>query len=119
MKTEPKLIKEGFVVITPTICQGDCLAWTTEDDNGEEIPDVFDTEEEALKEQADLQADLLDQFVKGEREFPGWAPEEYIARYEEYEDGTIYVSTLASEDGEDYGGDEILETTLQEWRKNR
>jgi hypothetical protein len=119
MKTEPKLIKEGFTVITPTIFQGDTLCWATEDDNGDDIPSVFDTEEEALKEIADIKMDELRQFINGEREFPGWTPEEYIARYEEYEDGTIYVSTLASENGEDYGGDEILETTLEQWRKNR
>jgi hypothetical protein len=109
---EPKLIKEGFVVITPTICQGDVMAGHEIGDDDIPMPVVFDTEEEAWKEIADIMVTGLKQFIDGERDFEdtGWTPEDYVALYQEFDNGEFVIS-----DGE---GNPIIETTLQEWREN-
>lgn len=105
------LVREGWVVITPTLCQGDTMAWSTENDEEEAIPIVFDTEEEAWKEIAEDMINQLQQFVDGERELEdtNFGTEEYVAQYKEFDDGVIIV----------YNNEEnILRTTLKEWREN-
>lgn len=120
MKNEPKIVKEGYVVITPTICQGDVMAWSTEDDDGEAIPTVFDTEEDAWKEIADSMIEELQQFIDGERELEdtNFGTEDYVAQYEEFDNGEIVVSSLPGRE-DSYGGNPIIETTLEKWRANR
>lgn len=107
-----KVAKQGFVVITPTLCQGDTMAWAIEDEEGV-FPDVYDTEEEAWKEIADSMITELQQFVSGEREFEdtSFCTDEWVASYTEYEDGEILVH--------DEEGIPIIETTLEKWRSER
>lgn len=113
---EPKIVKEGYVVITPTLIQGEVMACSTEDDDGVIVPTVFDTEEDAWKDIADSMIEELQQFVDGERELEdtNFGTEDYVARYKEYENGKIQVYYLN-------GNDEnvFIETTLEKWKADR
>lgn len=40
-------MKQKFIIITPTICQGDIPAWFESNDGEPERPMVFDTEKDA------------------------------------------------------------------------
>jgi len=115
---EQKLVRQGFVVITPTLCQGDVMAWSVDEEGKELMPDVFDTIKDAQLEMLDTLEEHIRQFKSGEREWENIDFDfggEYIAEYFEYDDGTICVYDL------DHGGMNapIIETTLQEWRANR
>lgn len=105
--------QQGFVVITPTIIDGDIIAWTTEDANDEAIPVIYPTAEAAWKEIADTMVTCLRQFINGEREFEDteFATEDYVAPIDWYDDDSIAVW--------DEMGNPIIEITLKEWRKQR
>lgn len=107
------ILKEGWVVITPTICQGDIMAWSTEDGKGNDLPDVYETKEDAWREIAETMVIELQQFIDEERElkYTDFDTQDYVVMYQEDKDGTIIVS--------DEEGDTIIKTTLEEWRKNR
>ncbi len=105
----------GYVVITPTLCQGDTMAWSeTEGSEDDAMPVVFETEDAAWKEIADSLIHELQQFVDGERErdetgaFDG--AEDYVAKFHMDEKGNMTVST---------DGVPVIEITLEQWRKNR
>lgn len=113
MTQEPEIRREGWVVITPTVFQGNVLAWCTEEEGGA-IPDVFESEEKAWKEIVDNYIDELQQFVDGERELDETSltgPSEYPAIYVEFVDDSFIVFNE--------GGDPIIEDTLDEWRSKR
>lgn len=113
--TTRKVIKEGYVAVTPTLCQGDTLAWSIETEGEALIPWVFQTEDSVWKMIAEMMVEELQQFIDGERnrEDVSWCgPEEYVARYIEYDNGDIEVSELGY-------GQRIITTTLQEWKDNR
>ena len=107
-----QIVREGYVVITPTLCQGDTIAWSTEDDQSNAIPDIYDTPELAWKEIADDIKTNLTQFIEGDRslEDTDFGSEEYVALYQEFDNGDIVVS--------DDQGNPIIETTLETWRAN-
>lgn len=110
-----KVVKEGYVAITPTLCQGDTIAWSEETDDEEPIPWVFKTEDDVWKEIAEMMITELQQFIDGERdkEDVSWnGPEDYVARYVEYDNGDIEVSDIEF-------GHRIIQTTLEEWRASR
>ncbi len=104
--------KEGYIAVTKMI-YGDDICWATEDDNGDDIPDVYSTKEEVWKEIADSMIQELQQFITGERELEhtDFEPQHFVAHYQQLVDGTIVVS--------DDEGNPIIKTTLDEWRKNR
>lgn len=102
----------GWVVITTTLCQGNVLAGSTEDDDGNTIPIIHDTEEAAWTDIADDMITTLQQFVDGERslEDTSFSAEDFVAELYWYEDDTLVVY--------DEQGNPIIETTIQEWRDN-
>ena len=90
------------------------MAWSeTEDDEDAAVPVVFDTKEAAWKEIAEGIVTELQQFIDGEREYEdtSWATDEYVANYQQFEDGSIVVH--------DEEGNPIIETTLDKWRAAR
>lgn len=106
------IIKEGWVVITSTMC-GDVLTWAEQEQGKKEVHCVFKSIRDAQLEILDTVEEHIRQFKDEEREFEeiNFGEEEYIGLYQECEDGTITVS--------DEEGNPIIETTLEEWRKNR
>ena len=110
---EREFKKQGYVVITPTLFQGDTLVWNTEDDKGETIPIVFDKLKEAQVEMLDDLGLEIEQFKDGERDFEDIDFDmggQYIANIDWTTLDEIYVF--------DMEGEEILSTTLEEWRKS-
>lgn len=107
-----KLKRDGWVVITPTICQGDIMAAHLEDKKGLRQPDIYKTEDKAWKEIAYWMIAELQGFINGDRsrEETRFDTDDYVAFYQEWENGDICIS--------DDQGNSIIETTLQKWREN-
>jgi hypothetical protein len=110
---ENKIVKTGWAVITPTICDGDVLSWATYDENDVALPLVYETKEAAWKEIAENMIEVLQQFIDDERDLEDtdFATDDDVYMYEQHEDGTIIVKTEE--------GGIVVQTTLQEWRANR
>lgn len=106
-----KAIK-GYCVLTNTI-SGQELVWSVEEpDNGGIYPEVFLSEQEARARMLDDLYEYIRQYKEGERQWDEiiWPVDEYeVCTIEISEDGTLVVWT---EDGHP-----IIETTLDEWRK--
>lgn len=70
--------KRRWIVVTPTLCQGDVPGYWGEDDK----PLTFETEREAWKEVADTQIMKLQEFIDDETrshdEVPEFEPEDYV-----------------------------------------
>lgn len=62
-------MKQAFVIMTSTICQGDIIGCWTEDATGNIVPSTYDTEVDAWKEIADTMVTTLQDFIDGERSF--------------------------------------------------
>ena len=60
-------MKQSFVIMTNTICQGDIIGCWTEDAVGNRVPCTFETEVDAWKEIANDMIEPLRQFIAGER----------------------------------------------------
>jgi len=82
-------IKHRWVVVTPTVCQGDIPAYWGEGDE----PITYATEREAWKEVADTQIMKLNEFIDDETrdsdEMPEFEPEDYVINCDVHPDGTI------------------------------
>lgn len=113
---EPKIVKQGYVVITPTLCQGNRLAWSSQKEGEEVHPLIFNSVRDAQLEIIELLEDNIQQFKDGERDWEdigGGLEDEFIAEYIEYEDGAILIYDL-----DDTDKIPIIETTLSKWRNN-
>ena len=109
---------KGYTVLTQVL-SGWELMWrtTSEESNGEDFPQVFETERAAQLEILDDLQDDIEQFKAGEREWDEihWPDNEYMVAYIEIsEDGKIVVK----DDSECLltDGPTLIETTLQLWR---
>lgn len=60
-------MKQAFVIMTDTICQGAIIGCWGDDKDGKRYPELFDTEVDAWKEIADTMVTTLQQFIDGER----------------------------------------------------
>ena len=82
-------IKHRWIVVTPTICQGDVPAYWGEGDE----PVTYATEREAWKEVADTQIMKLNEFIDDETrdldEVPEFEPEDYVIECDVHPDGVI------------------------------
>jgi hypothetical protein len=90
MNPEPK---NRWIIVTPTICQGDIPAYWDEDDK----PVTYATQREAWKEIADTQIMKLQEFIDDETrdddEVPEFEPEDYIIPCDVHPDGVIATET--------------------------
>ena len=70
----------GYCVLTSTI-SGWELVWRTisEDSDGEDVPEIYDTELDAQKAIAQEQIDICNEFLSGDRQWDEmiWVNEEY------------------------------------------
>lgn len=82
-------IKHRWIVVTPTVCQGDIPAYWGEGDE----PITYATEREAWKEIADTQIMKLNEFIDDETsdpdEVPEFEPEDYVIDCDVHPDGVI------------------------------
>ena len=107
---------KGYVVLTQVL-SGWELVWrtTSEESNGEDFPQVFETERAAqLEILDDLQSDI-EQFKDREREYEeiSWPDSEYtVAKIVIYEDGEMMVYQ-----GDDDAPQPVFITSLDTWRK--
>lgn len=99
---------EGFIVLTDTLCQGLVPAWSTTNEQGEEVPLVYKTERAAFLEIIDEIEEHIRQFKMGERDFHSinFGEEESVAAVTVAENGD-----MTFEDGT------VL--TLAQWREQR
>ncbi len=56
-----------YEVLTYTLCDGWVNCWTVTEDNGEEVPDTFDSYEDAEAEVLEFLSDIEDEIKNGER----------------------------------------------------
>lgn len=80
MNTEPK---NQWIIVTPTMCQGDVPAYWDETNK----PVTYATEREAWKEVADTQTMKLREFI--DNEVPEFEPEDYIIACKVHPNGVI------------------------------
>ena len=107
---------KGYTVLTQVL-SGWELVWrtTSEESNGEDFPQVFETERAAqLEILDDLQSDI-EQFKHEEREWDEihWPDNEYIVARIQIENGEIKVWTY----GLDVEEHIVIETDIETWRK--
>lgn len=57
------MIHSKWIILSPTLCQGDIPAWFGDDDR----PILYESKDEAYKEIADSMIQELQQFIDGER----------------------------------------------------
>ena len=107
---KPKLVKEGYVVVQDTICQGTVILHKIIDDDDVYHPEVYDTIEDAWKSIASDMMMCLQQFLDGERDLEDtdFGPDGTPAFYQEWSNGEFTVS--------DQAGNPIIEWNLKEWR---
>ena len=81
--------KHRWIIVTPTVCQGDIPAYWDEGDE----PITYATEREAWKEVADTQIMKLNEFIDDETrdhdEVPEFQPEDYVIPCDVHSDGAI------------------------------
>ena len=109
-----KAIK-GYCVLTDTL-SGPELVWRIQEET-EEVPQVFESEDAARKEIAGDIKDDLQEFIEGDRDWEEihQMAEYIIAEIEIDEDGRILVFETGISGDIRHG---ILETTLESWREN-
>lgn len=82
-----------WIIVTPTMCQGDVPAYWDENDEGDNKPVTYATEREAWKEVADTQIMKLREFIDDETRDPAEVPEfeteDYVIPCDLYPDGVI------------------------------
>jgi hypothetical protein len=82
-----------WIIVTPTLCQGDVPAYWGEGDE----PITYATEREAWKEVADTQIMMLQNFIDDETldpdEVPEFEPEDYVCECTVHPDGSITTET--------------------------
>jgi hypothetical protein len=90
MNTEPK---NRWIIVTPTVCQGDVPAYW----DGDDKPVTYATQREAWKEIADTQIMKLQEFIdddtRDDDEVPEFEPEDYVTDCCIYPDGVIATET--------------------------
>lgn len=86
-----KTLKSKWVIGTNTLCQGEIIGCWTEED-GKDVPCIFETEEDAWKEIADDMITMLQQFKDGERsiEDTDFSPSDYPLEVMIDGDGNVY-----------------------------
>jgi hypothetical protein len=81
--------RNRWIVVTPTLCQGDVPAYW----DGDDKPLTYATEREAWKEVADTQIMKLQEFIEDESrnpdEEPEFEPEDYVIECNVYSNGVI------------------------------
>lgn len=80
-------MKQAFVIMIDTICQGNVISCWGEKDE----PVLFDTEVDAWKEIADTMVECLRQFIDGERQLENtdFGTEEFVLSVYVQEDGSL------------------------------
>lgn len=80
-------MKDAFVIMTNTFCQGDIIGCH----DGDGKPEIFDTEADAWKEIAENKILELQQFIDGERELEhtDFSFDEWVQPVTVHDDGTI------------------------------
>jgi len=91
---------DKWIIVTPTLCQGDIPAWFESKDDGPETPMVFDSLKEAqiylIEEHIEkLNAQLKEfKFQKeGTEDDIEWQPEDFIIPCTLHDDGVITTET--------------------------
>jgi hypothetical protein len=108
-----KAIK-GYCVLTNTI-SGQELVWSVEEpDNGGIYPEVFLSEQEARTSMLDDLYVYIRQYKEGKRQW-----DEIIWPADEYEVCTIEIDENSNIVVWNDSGDEVIVTTLDNWRKQR
>jgi hypothetical protein len=88
-------IRSAYSIFTLTLCQGTVPAWYSETS----YPVVYATQLEAQREIAEHQLTLIQQFLRGEREFDdAMTVEDFILPVDVWPDGSISI-----EDGSVFG----------------
>jgi hypothetical protein len=82
-----------WIIITPTLCEGDIPAYWTTNEEGLRVPLTHGSLRDAYKEIADTQIMKLQEFIDNEDldedEVPEFEPEDYILPCEVYPNGVI------------------------------
>lgn len=96
-------MKQAFVIMTDTICQGCIIGCWGEDEDGERYPVLFDTEVDAWKEIADDMIEPLRQFIAGDRllEDTDFNCTEWVLPVDVNEDGSLIGEGFIWERGQE------------------